>query len=91
MYLYKLIGNKDEILYIGKTNNLKNRFYGHKQDKYWWDEVKRIEFAQINNFLVDIYERFYINHYNTKYNKLDSNMNYKEFNLKLLKWSEFND
>jgi excinuclease UvrABC nuclease subunit len=91
MYLYKFLGTKDEVLYIGKTNNLKHRFNSHKQDKYWWNEIKKIEFTQINNFLVDIYERFYINYYKAKYNVKDSNMKYKEFNLKLLKWSEFND
>lgn len=91
MYLYKFLDKYGKILYIGKTDALKKRFYQHKKDKYWWKYVKRIEFALINKNLVDIYERYYINFYNTIYNKKDTKIKYKEFNLKLLEWSEFDE
>lgn len=92
MFLYKFSNKQNDVLYIGKTHCLKQRFFQHKQDKIWWNEVDKIEIAEIHKFLVDIYEVYYINYFNNikkLYNKKDINVRYTKFNLKNLVWEKY--
>lgn len=39
--LYRLYGDNDALLYIGRTNNMASRFAAHAKSQPWWDEVRR--------------------------------------------------
>jgi hypothetical protein len=61
-----LLYHKDELVYIGKSSNIKNRVQQHKKDKDF-DNVKCILFKDIGN--INLYEPYLIQKYNPKYNK----------------------
>jgi hypothetical protein len=44
--LYRLFDEDDRLLYVGITWNVRNRFYAHKADKVWWDDVVRHELEE---------------------------------------------
>lgn len=72
-YVYKFIDYQDNIIYIGKTNNLEKRmqqhfFRGHL-DKECYNHVKQIFFMFVDGKTnVDMMETFLINKYHPKYN-----------------------
>ena len=84
-----MIDKNLQTLYVGKTRNLKKRFYQHKKDKAWWNQVDCIEFSETSDFLIDIYEIYYINKFHALYNKKDTNIKYTDFNLKNLNWRKY--
>ena len=72
-YIYGCYSPKRELLYIGKTNNLKRRIKEHEKTSKWIDEVRDIFYSELKtNTEMGIYELYYINKYNPKYNILDN-------------------
>jgi len=64
------IFNKDELIYIGKTINFQSRLRNHMSTKTWKNEITHISIAECKNKIdMDIYEKYYINKLNPKYNK----------------------
>jgi len=77
-----ILYNNDEIVYIGKSNNIKNRISQHRKDKQF-DRVKSIIFK--NDGDIDLYEPYLINKYKPRHNKdlvrEDSGIELPEINL----------
>jgi excinuclease UvrABC nuclease subunit len=79
-YIYKFFNNNNECLYVGKTGHLKSRFNQHKRDKIWWAEIERIEYAICEKeFMIDLYEIYYINTLDPKYNLKDTRIKHLNF------------
>jgi len=67
--VYKFYNINNELLYVGITNNMKIRLKQHKQDKEWFDEIKRIYITEkMTRNEAHIYEIFYIANENPLYN-----------------------
>ena len=77
-YIYRIYNINNELIYVGKTKNIKIRMNQHKEKAFWWDEVHQIEYAEVEKKLVDNYEKYYINK-GTKYNSKDTKMSYAFF------------
>lgn len=61
-YVYKFVDKNEDILYVGKTKNLKTRVQSHIREKNWIEEGCRIYIAEvISQTDMDIYELYYIN------------------------------
>lgn len=89
-YVYKFYNNKDECLYVGKTNCLAARFSQHKRDKLWFNEVDYIMYARCpKEFMIDIYEIYYINTLSPKYNRKDINIKHIDFCYDKLKFKKY--
>jgi predicted GIY-YIG superfamily endonuclease len=68
--LYRFFNAKNELLYVGITNNPFNRFSGHSKDKEWFKEITYSTFEHYPNRLsVDRAETKAIQTENPKYNK----------------------
>lgn len=68
-YVYKFIGKNNEVLYVGQTIDMDRRMTEHK-GRIWDIEKERIEYAQCNNRIdMYLYELYYINQLNAKYNE----------------------
>lgn len=68
--LYRFFNSKDELLYVGITNNPFNRFSGHSKDKTWFHEIAYSTFEHYPNRLaVDKAETKAIKTEKPKYNK----------------------
>ena len=90
-YIYKHILN-NEVVYIGKTINMKNRQKQHSKDKFWFSDDLVIEYTEVtDSMIMDIYEKYYINKYSPKYNIKDINCKYNKFftNLEDLHFKTF--
>lgn len=76
LYVYMFLGKNDEVIYVGKTNNLNTRFRSHQEDKpEMWDEHTKIVFNKFDNENnQSAYEKLMIMKYSPKYNGID---NYK--------------
>lgn len=75
-YIYTCYSKDKELLYIGKTNNLKRRIKEHEKTSKWIDYVENIFYSKLNTSVeMSIYELYYINKYKPKYNLMD---NYNE-------------
>jgi len=61
-----LLYNNEDIVYVGKSNNMKNRISQHKKDKEF-NNVKCIVFK--DEGLINLYEPYLIQKYKPKYNK----------------------
>lgn len=85
--VYRFLNKKNEIIYIGKATNLRNRLANHNHlPKQCYDEIVKIEFAEFETSdEMDLAERYFIPKYKPKYNTL---MNNKVINISL---SEFDD
>jgi len=76
-YIYKFYDKNNTCLYVGKTTHLLPRFRQHKQDKNWWVEVNRIEVAECKmEFMIDLYEIYYINTLKPLYNVKDTKIKF---------------
>jgi len=72
MYIYKVYQNQ-EVVYIGKTINLKRRMSSHRNKSEWWKIKTNVKFAKVDNkTLMDIYEIILINKYTPTFNKQDN-------------------
>jgi excinuclease UvrABC nuclease subunit len=90
-YIYRFYNENNQCLYVGKTIHLKPRFLQHKQ-KEWWDQVYRIEYAELpkgREFMVDLYEVYYINSSKPKYNAKDINVKYMVWSYPLLEFKNY--
>ena len=78
-YIYKHILN-DEVVYVGKTINMKSRQKQHSKNKAWFSEKIQIEYAEVSDsMLMEIYEKYYISKYSPIYNIKDVNCKYSKF------------
>jgi hypothetical protein len=70
-YLYRLYSLDNELLYVGITNNLDQRFTYHRSVKSWWPDVATINIAQYSDrdAVLDA-ERLAILSESPKYNEL---------------------
>lgn len=94
--IYKIIGENDEVLYVGLTTNHWDRIRsshmsgnGHLPDECY-EEMKAIHIAPVNNRdEMKIYERYLINLLNPKYNcKMNNQSNFR-FKLPKLRWYDY--
>lgn len=89
-YVYIFYNNKDEVLYVGKTSKLSARFNQHKKDKSWFNEVEYIKYSNCpKEFMIDLYEIYYINSLNPKYNRKDININHINFSYPELTFKKY--
>lgn len=72
-FIYFMLGENEEPLYIGKTQSLTRRIQQHKGTKHWFQEVKNIQYQPIdtgNDYMqANYFERDLINFFRPKYNK----------------------
>jgi predicted GIY-YIG superfamily endonuclease len=55
-YVYKWVDNNDNILYVGKTNDIDRRRKQHMSDKEWIDKSTILYYAELSNKTdMDIY------------------------------------
>lgn len=96
MYLYRFLDQYNNIIYIGKTTNLKKRLLqqhftknGHLP-KECYNQVKYIEIAFVNNNNeATMYEIFYIQKHLPFYNDKSSSGGRLSFDLPELEWSPY--
>lgn len=93
-YVYKFIDKENNVLYIGKTNNLKNRMEEHfgstgHLDNQCYNSTDKILYIELNNEdEMSIYERYLINKISPIYNKKHNNNSKFSFELPELEWKE---
>lgn len=81
-YVYRYT-YKNEIIYIGRTNDLDRRYKEHTRDKWYQDKLK-YEFIQLPNTCVaKIYEEYLINRDNPKENIVSNN----NYNVSILQFN----
>lgn len=97
-YLYKFLDNKNQVIYVGKTENIKNRMMTHFTSsghlpKECYQSVANILYTEFNSGVdMDIYEIYYINKYKSKYNtesKYESNST--NFTFSDVKWETYSN
>ena len=87
-YVYKFFDEKDEVIYVGLTNNINNRISSHKSGSDFWGLINRIEYAKCKNSTdMRITELILINYYNPKYNKRDK-IGETEFTPPQMEWKK---
>ena len=88
-YVYKLLDNKGNVLYVGKTNNLQRRLTEHITNQEWGNEIDSLYYAICrDDFEQRTYENYYIIKSNPKYNKQDKSFS-THIILPELKWKKF--
>ena len=75
-YIYKYVNNKNNIIYIGKTNNIERRIKEHKKDKLKNFNGDIYYFTCSNKINMDMLEYVLINKYHPKYN-----IQYNDFSI----------
>lgn len=92
-FIYKFLNKDNEVIYVGKTNNIYARMNQHNQKKYFKNkEVVKVLLAQCNSPTDrDIYELYYINLYSPKYNDKQNYGIQFSFALPELEFYEYND
>lgn len=87
--IYKLYNNYD-LLYVGKTKNPIGRLRRHLSEKEWRNEITHIEIAECRNQIdMDIYEKYYINKLNAKYNIASVYNEQPTFNIEELSFKRY--
>lgn len=70
MYVYAYYNNNREVLYVGSTQHVLNRFQTHKKDDWWMDEVASIKIWGPYNYDEGLVcEKVLISKLHPKYNK----------------------
>lgn len=88
-YVYKLLDKKGNVLYVGKTNDLKRRLTEHISNQEWRNEIDSLYYAVCrDDFEQRTYENYYIIKSNPKYNKQDKSFS-THIILPELKWKKF--
>lgn len=87
-FLYRFLDKFNNIIYIGRTNNIKNRMSQHFKNGHLPEEcynsIYKIEYAEIKTYVeMCIYEIYYINKEFPIYNKKSKDSTQKEINIKL--------
>jgi len=68
-YVYRLYDVDGNLLYIGITRNIQQRFYAHSKDKMWWSDVCKAYIRKYSNrFEASRIEKQAIIKYNPLYN-----------------------
>ena len=98
-YVYKLLNNEKQVLYVGKTTNINKRINTHihnhlslrtpeKFDMY--NNVHKIEYCEMeSDYHMNIYEIHYICKYNPLYNIDFKSENSNLFNLPEIIWKPY--
>ena len=71
-FIYCMVGDNDELLYIGKTADLERRIGQHKTDKHWFLEVREIYYQSFKTDdyrSADYFEHDLMQVLRPKYNK----------------------
>lgn len=90
MYGIYNIYNNNNLLYVGKTNNFHTRLRNHMALQPWKNEITHISIAKCKNKIdMDIYEIYYINKLNPKYNKAIVYNESPTFEIKELSFKKF--
>lgn len=90
-YVYKLLDKNENVLYVGKTNDLKRRLTEHIANQEWKNEINSLYYAVCrDDFEQRTYENYYIIKSNPKYNKQDKSFS-THIILPELKWKKFED
>lgn len=90
-YVYKLLDRDGNVLYVGKTNDLKRRLTEHISNQEWKHEIDSLYYAVCrDDFEQRTYENYYIIKSNPKYNKQDKSFS-THIILPELKWKKFED
>ncbi|MCB2289434.1 GIY-YIG nuclease family protein [Clostridium sp. CS001] len=90
MYGIYNIYNNNNLLYVGKTNNFHTRLRNHMALQPWKNEITHIAIAECKNKIdMDIYEIYYINKLNPKYNKAIVYNESPTFEIKELSFKKF--
>lgn len=78
-YIYRFLNKYNEVIYIGKTNQLRYRIYKHIRCKHdnlpqkCKTEIEKAEYIRLNNACdMSIMEIYLINYYQPKYNIFDN-------------------
>lgn len=88
-YIYRFLDKDNNIIYVGKTNNIYSRIYGHinianslnqnENQFLMYQNIYRIEYSEVkSDYHMNIYEIHYICKYNPPFND-----NYKSSNTDL--------
>lgn len=94
-YVYRFLDKDDNTIYIGRTKNLERRLtqehftsYGHLS-KNCYDECESIEYMEFDvETEMKIYELYFINYYNPKYNVMENKNDNFTFSLEE-HWTEY--
>lgn len=92
MYVYRFTNSNNEIIYIGKAKDLKNRISNHNHlPKQCYEERVKIEYIIcLNDDESSIYERYLINKLSPKYNTQYDNKSGFSFELPEKEWIDYN-
>lgn len=96
MYVYRFINEQNEVIYIGRTNNIVRRIRqqhfgtnGHLP-AVCYQQTKRVEFAQVaSENEAKMYELYYIEKHHPLYNKVDIGGGSFSVELPELSWQPF--
>lgn len=93
--VYRMFDNNGNILYIGKSNELRNRIYSHsmeeKEDDWFDSQVTKIEYISFEEYGdCSIAEMYFITKLKPKYNKDFVNWN-TSINIQQLDELKWND
>lgn len=89
MYIYKFLNINKEVIYVGRAKNIVYRFSSHHHlNNNCYNEINEIHYSILSNDDESaIYERYYINKLNPKYNTQYKNNSKFRFTLPDLKWN----
>lgn len=88
-YVYKLLDKNGNVLYVGKTNDIKRRLNEHLVNQEWANEIDSVYYAVCrDDFEQRTYENYYIIKSNPKYNKQDKSFS-THILLPELKWQKY--
>lgn len=72
-FIYQHLNKDNEIIYVGLTVNMETRQSAHKSQSSHKKEIYKIMYADAKNKTsMELYEKYYINKYNPKYNSKDA-------------------
>lgn len=80
-YIYFLLNNDKQVIYIGQTNDMRKRMISHKSNKDWWNEVSSVKYSGVSSrFKLDLYEKYYVSKLMPIYNS-DFVKEYVDFDI----------
>lgn len=83
-YVYICKDKDDNVIYVGRSQNIDSRMSSHQDNDYWWNKVNNITVAKLKSKTdMAIYEIYYINKFKPKYNTKDKFEDYDYCTLKL--------
>lgn len=95
-YVYRFLNKYEEVIYVGRTNNISNRIKQHLSSGHLpsdcYSLINKIEYIELETFTdILIYEIYYINKYLPIYNTRDKDELRKETTITLpeKQWKEY--